>query len=258
MAVTTTLAACSTTPSANGPDGAVDPPNTLDDAIRYALSFIAQLRDGAGLSTGMVSYFAGNNAPTGWLKLNGSLVSRATYAALWTYAQAQGLATETDWNAGYYGRFSVGDGSTTFRLPDTRGLFLRGLDDGRGADPSRIMGFYQEQANAAHAHGVNDPTHQHGGSTGGAGTHVHGVNDPSHVHPNGVQPGNGIAYANVGGNPAPSYTNTGGAFTGISIAADGFHSHGIVSDFRGTGISIQSQGGEARPKNLAWPLFVKY
>ena len=45
MTVTTNLAACSQTVSANGPDGAVDPPSTLDDAIRYALSFIAQLRD---------------------------------------------------------------------------------------------------------------------------------------------------------------------------------------------------------------------
>ena len=45
MSVTTTLAACSQTVSANGPDGTVDAPSTLDDAIRYALSFVAQLRD---------------------------------------------------------------------------------------------------------------------------------------------------------------------------------------------------------------------
>lgn len=45
MSITTTLAACSTTPALNGPDGAVDAPSTIDDAIRYALSFSAQLRD---------------------------------------------------------------------------------------------------------------------------------------------------------------------------------------------------------------------
>ena len=45
MSVTTTLAACSTTVSLNGPDGAVDAPSTLDDSIRYALSFVATLRD---------------------------------------------------------------------------------------------------------------------------------------------------------------------------------------------------------------------
>jgi hypothetical protein len=46
MPVNTTLAGLSQTPSSNGPDGAVDPPSTLDDSIRYALSFIALLRDG--------------------------------------------------------------------------------------------------------------------------------------------------------------------------------------------------------------------
>lgn len=45
MSITTTLAACSTTPALNGPDGAVDAPSTLDDAIRNSLSFIATLRD---------------------------------------------------------------------------------------------------------------------------------------------------------------------------------------------------------------------
>ena len=45
MPITTSLAACSTTVANNGPDGAVDAPSTLDDSIRYALAFIAQLRD---------------------------------------------------------------------------------------------------------------------------------------------------------------------------------------------------------------------
>ena len=45
MPITTSLAACSTTVANNGPDGAVDAPSTLDDSIRYSLSFIAQLRD---------------------------------------------------------------------------------------------------------------------------------------------------------------------------------------------------------------------
>lgn len=50
MAITTTLAACSTNPALNGPDGSTDLPSALDDAVRYALSFIAQLRDGTGFT----------------------------------------------------------------------------------------------------------------------------------------------------------------------------------------------------------------
>lgn len=45
MAITTTLAACSQIANNNGPDGTVDPPGSLDDAIRASLSFIAILRD---------------------------------------------------------------------------------------------------------------------------------------------------------------------------------------------------------------------
>jgi hypothetical protein len=54
MSVNTTLAGLSQTASSNGPDGTVDPPSTVDDGIRYALSFIATLRDGKGFTTPVV------------------------------------------------------------------------------------------------------------------------------------------------------------------------------------------------------------
>lgn len=40
--------------------------------------------------------------------------------------------------------FGVGDGSTTFNVPDLRGEFVRGWDDGRGVDPSRVLGKWQK------------------------------------------------------------------------------------------------------------------
>jgi microcystin-dependent protein len=51
----------------------------------------------------------------GWLKCNGAAVSRSTYAVLFA---AIGTL------------YGAGDGTTTFNLPDYRGEFLRGLDDG--------------------------------------------------------------------------------------------------------------------------------
>ena len=105
---------------------------------------------------GMVSFFAGNAAPLGWLKANGQLVSRTTYAALWTFAQASGaLVTDAAWLAGATGSFSQGDGSTTFRLPDYRGEFLRGWDDGRGVDSGRTFGSTQSHALQNHSHTVD-------------------------------------------------------------------------------------------------------
>jgi hypothetical protein len=53
MAINTTLASLSQNAALNGPDGNTDPPAILDDAVRYTLSFIAQLRDGVGFKVGV-------------------------------------------------------------------------------------------------------------------------------------------------------------------------------------------------------------
>lgn len=86
---------------------------------------------------GMVAHFARNSAPTGWLKANGALVSRSTYAALFN-----AIGTT----------FGSGDGWTTFNLPDLRGEFLRGWDDGRGVDAGRVFGSFQTDDLREHAH----------------------------------------------------------------------------------------------------------
>lgn len=78
---------------------------------------------------------------TGDLACDGQLVSRNTYADLWNMVNTGTLASVTDavWLANPSKRacFSLGDGSTTFRLPDLNGaysgsianLFLRGTAD---------------------------------------------------------------------------------------------------------------------------------
>lgn len=67
----------------------------------------------AGSYPGMVSPFAGSTTPSGWLLCDGSAVSRTTYSALFT-------AIST-----IYG---VGDGSTTFNLPNAKGRVISGYD----------------------------------------------------------------------------------------------------------------------------------
>lgn len=54
MPVNQTLASLSQTPASNGPLGS-DPPSSLDDSIRFGLSFIAQLRDGNGFSANAIT-----------------------------------------------------------------------------------------------------------------------------------------------------------------------------------------------------------
>lgn len=74
---------------------------------------------------GQVCFFAMNAAPSGFLACDGSAVSRTTYSALF------GLVGTT---------YGAGNGSTTFNLPDLRGEFIRGVDNGRGVDTGRALG----------------------------------------------------------------------------------------------------------------------
>ncbi len=68
----------------------------------------------AGTPVGTVTAFAGATVPAGTLLCDGSAVSRTVYASL--FAQ---IGTT----------YGSGDGSTTFNLPDYRGMFLRGRVD---------------------------------------------------------------------------------------------------------------------------------
>lgn len=63
------------------------------------------------LPAGMVTMFGGSAAPTGWLLCDGSAISRTTFAALFS-------AISTT--------YGVGNGTTTFNIPNTQGAFVRG------------------------------------------------------------------------------------------------------------------------------------
>jgi microcystin-dependent protein len=109
-----------------------------------------------GVPSGAVFWFAASTPPTGYLKANGAVVSRTTYAALFA-----AIGTT----------FGAGDGSTTFALPDLRGEFLRGWDDGRGIDSGRAFGSAQAAAFASHTHGI-----YYNGGNGGVTGSQSGIN----------------------------------------------------------------------------------
>ena len=102
---------------------------------------------------GTIIWTARQTAPTGYLKADGSAISRTTYSAL--YAALGGISSP----------YGDGDGSTTFNLPDLRGEFIRGADDGRGVDSGRTIGSTQGQATAAPSNAFATSSvadHQHG------------------------------------------------------------------------------------------------
>ena len=86
---------------------------------------------------GFMTYWPATTPPNGWLERNGAAVSRTTYSALFSVIGTL---------------YGAGNGSTTFNLPDDRGIFCRAWDNSKGLDPGRVFGSYQEDAIQTHTH----------------------------------------------------------------------------------------------------------
>lgn len=96
---------------------------------------------------GTIITFPANITPTGFLECNGALISRTIYADLFAV-----IGTT----------YGAGDGSTTFKIPDLRGEFIRGWDNSRGVDSGRSFGSFQANAYESHTHtGSTDSTGAH-------------------------------------------------------------------------------------------------
>lgn len=100
------------------------------------------------MPAGIVAYTGQSSAPSGWLKADGSAVSRTTYADLFS-------AIGTTWGNG--------DGATTFNVPDMRGVFARGYDNGRGKDSGRSFANQQDDALENLTGTIDDVTQNPGG-----------------------------------------------------------------------------------------------
>lgn len=88
--------------------GAIAAPKT--ELGKHALNWIAA--DAITTPAGLVCMWTKSSIPTGWLECNGQAVSRATYATLFAV-----IGTT----------YGVGDGSTTFNVPDLRSATVRGV-----------------------------------------------------------------------------------------------------------------------------------
>lgn len=99
----------------------LQPANNLSDVANPATA-LANL-GGTPIPSGLVIDFAGATPPAGWLLCYGQAVSRTTYAALFT-------AIGTAWG--------IGDGTTTFNIPDGRGRVRAGLDNMGGSAANRL------------------------------------------------------------------------------------------------------------------------
>lgn len=129
----------------DGAPGALDTLNELAAALGNDPNFATTILSKIGMAApaGAVMSFASVSAPAGWLECDGSTISRATYSDLF------GVVGTT---------YGAGDGSTTFKLPDLRGEFIRGWDHGRGEDVGRTLGSWQNGTHITGDDGVSTGT----------------------------------------------------------------------------------------------------
>ena len=130
-----------------------------DDSQIYR-GLVKLIQDTTAAAVGAVTTFPYSGAITGYLLCDGSAVSRLAYADLFA-------AIGTTWGAG--------NGSTTFNLPDFRGIFLRGsgthgslLKANGGAVSGPAVGAYANDMMQGHTHSLtgSDDSGQGFGSDG--------------------------------------------------------------------------------------------
>lgn len=176
---------------------------------------------------GVIAPFAGTVAPARWLLCYGQPVSRVTYSLLFSVISTV---------------YGVGDGSTTFNLPDLRGRTVFGLDNMGGAAASRMTGAQLGGLNA-NTPGAVGGEQGHTNTQGEMAPHSHSVTggtdqQGSHQH---QAPGSGSFLTNQGGNNV--YTSAGGFNINHNMGPwtqpAGIHSHNV------SGTAATAGGGAA-------------
>jgi len=118
---------------------AFDANGNLKDSGESSSSIETKIAD--LVPAGTVSMFASVIEPDGWLICDGRLLDRSQYSDLFNAIGTQ------------FGTTS----STNFNLPDLRGEFVRGWDNGRGVDNNRPFGGSQLDQMQDHKHQAHTP-----------------------------------------------------------------------------------------------------
>lgn len=156
---------------------------------------------------GEMTIWGTSTAPTGWLICDGSAVSRSTYSALF------GVLSTT---------YGVGDGSTTFNLPNLKGR----VPVGRDASQTEFDTIGETGGSKTNALGVSNlPAHTHSGSTNNTGGHAHTSAQSDIVR----QFGGGDAKLTANSNYGPYNTGS------ITTDTQGAHDHTVSVSGGGNG-----------------------
>lgn len=238
------------------PTAVVDELQSLVSQIRGFLS-VAHNEDGTIIGSnpmlnvvpiGLPAPWLTAIAPTGWVLLDGAQKNRVTYKALFEL-----------WGT----TFGVGDGSTTFNLPDFRGRFFLGkAPAGTGSVIGETGGALDhDHTISAHTHSIpahthtisSDGAHTHTFTTGSSGAHTHtysGTTGQRNEADNSTDVAVGLT-VNVSDHTHnySGTTSSDGAHTHTGTTdSGGAHSHGgVTGSTSGTTGSSSGTSGTANP-----------
>ena len=134
---------------------------------------------------GEIKMWSAATAPDKWLLCDGAAISRTTYADLFTVVSTT---------------YGVGDGTTTFNLPDLRGRAPIGAGQGSGLTDRTLGSSLGEEAhaltsaeNGAHTHGIKA-----GYADTGGGYLKYGAGNQNYTNTTGCQSsGSGTGHNNI-------------------------------------------------------------
>ena len=205
-------------------------PNITEAQFKTAMTnLVNHIAETGGVPVGALVYFKRTTAPSGFLKANGAVVLRTAYSALdaaiycgdTNNATAESCYRCTNPASPSTSRSTTG---AYLVLPDERGEFPRGWDDGRGIDTGRSLYAGQGDQNKSHTH-VTDSQGEHPHTVGTVTNTSSGSNT-------------GILYG-----PMTSHS-----VTQRATSSAGAHTH-----------TAQASGGtEARPRNTTWLACIKF
>jgi len=162
------------------------------------------------IPAGQVATYASTSCPSGWLAADGTAYSRSTYASLYN-------TIGTTWGAG--------NGSSTFNVPDLRGVFVRGTGTNGNGAVGQAVGTYAADTYLNHNHTASSSDAGH--------THSYTVTGSA----------SGASAAGLGGqSPSSSASTTGTGYASIT-----------------TTVATSTTGGtETMPKNYGVLYCIKY
>ena len=168
------------------PNGAIEQVGASQvlNAIQYLIANAGYLNN--SVMVGAVQGFVRASAPTGWVEANGGTIGSAAsgaseransdvfdlYEQIWNGTAVADLPIyDSVGGASTKGASASADFSANKRLsvPDLRGEFMRGLDNGRGIDSGRALGSWQDHQFEDHTHTYStylDQNSTSGGSNG--------------------------------------------------------------------------------------------